>query len=98
MRHHQRDAALREAVERRRLRVGRALREDEADELVVALDVRLLAGGVGVAVEHGSEPAAVGVELDPGGVGELRAVVRYQKFLITDIIRNLALSGISDAA
>ena len=24
--------------------------------------------------------------------------VRYQKFLITDIIRNLALSGISDAA
>ena len=76
VRHHQRDAALREAVERRRLRVGRALREDEADELVVALDVRLLAGGVGVAVEHGSEPAAVGVELDPGGVGELRAVVR----------------------
>ena len=76
VRHHQRDAALREAVERRRLRVGRALREDEADELVVALDVRLLAGGVGVAVEHGREPAAVGVELDPGGVGELRAVVR----------------------
>ena len=76
MRHHQRDAVLREAVERRRLRVGRALREDEADEPVVAPGVRFLVGGVGVAVEHGREPAAVGVELDPGGVGELRAVVR----------------------
>ena len=76
MRHHQRDAVLREAVERRRLRVGRALREDEADEPVVAPGVRFLVGGVGVAAGHGREPAAVGVELDPGGVGELRAVVR----------------------
>ena len=44
------------------------------------------------------------VDLDPERLlelleeGELLAVVRYQKFLITDIIRNLALSGISDAA
>ena len=30
--------------------------------------------------------------------GKLWPVVRYQKFLITDIIRNPALSGISDAA
>ena len=29
---------------------------------------------------------------------EIRLIVRYQKFLITDIIRNPALSGISDAA
>ena len=65
---------------------------------MVAPGVRFLVGGVGVAAGHGREPAAVGVELDPGGVGELRAVVGYQKFLITDIIRNLALSGISDAA
>ena len=64
---------------------------------MVALDVRLLVGGVGLAVEDEGEPAAV-VGLDGRGIGELAAVVRYQKFLITDIIRNLALSGISDAA
>ena len=64
---------------------------------MVAPDVRLLVGGVGLAVEYGGEPAVL-VELDPVRVGEFRAVVRYQKFLITDIIRNLALSGISDAA
>ena len=32
------------------------------------------------------------------GTNELFTVVGYQKFLITDIIGNRALSGISDAA
>ena len=66
MRHRRRDVALREAVERSRLRVGRALREDGADEPVVTLDVRLLAGGIGPVVEHEGEPTAVGVELESG--------------------------------
>ena len=38
------------------------------------------------------------VGLDGGGVGELGAVVGYQKFLVTDIIGNQALSGIPDEA
>ena len=97
MRHHRGRHVLSEAVEGCRLGVRGPLGQHEADELVVALHVRLLAGGVGLAVEYGGEPAAV-VELDGRGVRELASVVRYQKFLISVIIRNLALSGISDAA
>ena len=72
-----------------------------------ALDVGLLRGAAGIRVPDlhsaGKELRRVvlgigTVVLDHPGIAELRAVVGYQKFLITDIIRNLALSGISDAA
>ena len=75
-----------------------ALGEDEPDALVVALDVGLLVRGAGVAVEEVRDAVALAVELDGERVAELGPVVGYQKFLITDIIRNPALSGISDAA
>ena len=42
VRHHEVHVVLRQGVERRRQEVVRALRQHEADELVVALDVRLL--------------------------------------------------------
>ena len=50
-------------------------------------------GFVDSIVFTGGEPLA-----DVRRLGELVDIVRYQKFLITDIIRNPALSGISDAA
>ena len=74
MRHHQGRHVLSEAVEGCRLGVRGPLGQHEADELVVALHVRLLVGGVGLAVEYGGEPAAV-VELDGRGVRELASVV-----------------------
>ena len=74
VRHHQVHLALREAVEGRRLRVRGSLGQHEADEPVVAPGVRLLVGGVGLAVEDEGEPAAV-VGLDGRGIGELAAVV-----------------------
>ena len=95
------DVVLRERVE------GHAVEEDAPLLAVLALDVRLLRRAVGVAVEQldaaPREPCRVVLRvgtpvLDHVRVGELRAVVGYQKFLITDIIRNPALSGISDAA
>ena len=95
------DVVLRERVE------GHAVEEDAPLLAVLALDVRLLRRAVGVAVEQldaaPREPCRVVLRvgtpvLDHVRVGELRAVVGYQEFLITDIIRNPALSGISDAA
>ena len=100
MREHEVDVVLCERVK------GRSLRQHPADLLVVTLDVRLLLRVVRVAEEHPRAPlelrrVVLGVdaeELNHLRVGELASVVGYQKFLITDIIRNLALSGISDAA
>ena len=64
------------------------------DEAVAVLNGAFLPGGVGAGV--------VDVASDDGlylpGVEELAAVVGYQKFLITDIIGNQALSGIPDEA
>ena len=72
----------------------RALGIPPADEPVAVLDRPFLPGGVG--------PCVVDVAADDGldlvRIEELASVVCYQKFLITDIIRNLALAGISDAA
>ena len=71
VRHHQVHLPLREAVE------ALALEYDAPDVLVVALDVRLVGGGVGAGVEHARAPRAVpGRRLDGEGVGEFRAVVR----------------------
>ena len=71
VRHHQVHLPLREAVE------ALALEGDAPDVLVVALDVRLVGGGVGAGVGHARAPRAVpGRRPDGEGVGELRAVVR----------------------
>lgn len=101
VRHGEVDVLLPERVE------GRALLEDAPELDVDALDVGLLRRAVRVAEErlhaarHELRRVVGGVRpvhLDHHRVAELRAVGDYQKFLITDIIRNLALSGISDAA
>ena len=71
VRHHQVHLRLRERIE------ALALEGDAPDVLVVALDVRLVGGGVGAGVGHARAPRAVpGRRLDGEGVGELRAVVR----------------------
>ena len=75
VRHHQVDVLLGEVVERRRQQVAVALGEDEADALVVALGVRLLAGRSRVAVEEVGDAVALAVELDGPRVAELGAVV-----------------------
>ena len=63
------DAVLGEAVE------VRPLREDHAQELMVALDAALLPGRAGVAVEDGGAAGSVRGGLYGGGVGELGTVV-----------------------
>ena len=82
------DFPSREAVEVRSFRVP------SPDEPVAVLDGAFLVGRVG--------PRVVGLRLEHAVESplaqELAAVVGYQKFLIIDIIRNPALSGISDAA
>ena len=74
VRHHQVDLPLREAVE------ALALEGDAPDVLVVALDVRLVRGGVGARVEHlRPRRPVVRRGLHGKGVGELRAVVLEQR-------------------
>ena len=76
VRHHEVDVVLRQGVERRRQEVVRAFRQHEADELVVALDVRLLVRRAGVGVEQVGDLVALAVLLDPVRQRELGAVVR----------------------
>lgn len=64
----------RQPVEARRLRVGGALGQHEAEVLVAALDVRLLVRCARPAVEDGGEPDP-SVLLDRRRVGELAPVV-----------------------
>ena len=75
VRHHHVDVRLGEAVEGRRQKVVVPLGEDEADALVVALDVRLLVGRPRIAVEEVRDAVALAVELDGRRVAELGAVV-----------------------
>ena len=75
MRHHEVHVVLRQGVERRRQEVVRALRQHEADELVVALDVRLLVRRAGVRVEQVGDLVVLAVLLDLVGQRELGAVV-----------------------
>ena len=76
MGHHKVDVILREIVERGWQKVGRPLRQDKTDELVVELDVRFLVGRARVAIEDVCEPVAVRVALDRVGVGELKCRCR----------------------
>ena len=74
VRHHQVHLRLRERIE------ALALEGDAPDVLVVALDVRLVGGGVGAGVEHlRPRRPVVRRGLHGKGVGELRAVVLEQR-------------------